>query len=77
MPVKELTSNTPTTIGCTVGERARVRRIADERGMEKQRVVGLLLEGWGVLTPEQEAEASRRFAARSNRRSRKPAAATA
>jgi hypothetical protein len=66
--VKQPDFDTPTTIGTSVADREEVREFAESRGMEKQRVLGLLLEGWKVLTPEQEAEALRRYSARRPRR---------
>lgn len=71
-----MTPETPTTLGTTMADRDEARRFADIRGMEYQRVLGLLLEGWKVLSDEQEAKAMRNFTARRPSR-RRVAAATA
>lgn len=68
--LKRIEPDAITTVGATVADREEFRRFADARGMAYQRVLGLLLEGWRLLSPEQEAEAMRRFSVRRPRRRR-------
>jgi len=50
-----------TTIGLSPADRDAIRAFAEARGMKIRHVSGLLLEGWGLLSPGQQDEAMHRY----------------
>lgn len=52
------------SIGARSPAAHRIRAIGEERGMRLYRVVELLLEGWDMLTEDQQIEAHRQLFAR-------------